>query len=340
MRNVLIFQPYLSNRPTSSSTVERQFRFLKYRKDTIVYALFDSEEKDYAKTLEGSWLQPIIVDDLCSNLYTVLENLQKTLNFSDMYIARTYFTPYTQEDVKEVADFSKHIDKYTYQRNRIPIILSKLGVTVHHMVYDPLEFKYTELIEPNKYYLYSSMNNVEGAAPHNFADLGYYDKGIENYFKTYLFTFGGTSMSEERTAELLNIYNAFKDNHNCKVFIRAGGVDNLVDNKIYESLVEKSMFTYTIPSQNPKYVSFTRMLLALSQGTIPLIHPGNNLDCLYGLLFSQRSDLMPFFDELIMSVDELKDLIADTDTVIEKYKNLIDKWHSTKYYTWLQRNIQ
>ena len=49
MKNVLIFQPYLSNRKLSSGTIERQCRFLKYEKDTKVYALFDASEKDYAK---------------------------------------------------------------------------------------------------------------------------------------------------------------------------------------------------------------------------------------------------------------------------------------------------
>lgn len=339
MSNVLIFQPYLSNRPTSSGTLERQFRFLKRSKIKKVFALLTEEEKDYAKILEQSgWITPLTIN--LNYIEQQIEELDRTYDFTELYITRTYFTPVKQENIEILRDFNSTVEDYKYKRDYIPIAFSKRGVHVSHLIYDPLELQYDDLIYSNRYTKFSSMVNVDGATPHCFADLGYYDKDFKVPNKEYLFTFGGTSMSQERTDLLLSIQKAVELLKGTNVFLRVPNFDNLVDNSIYEDLVSKSLFTYTIPSQNPKYMSFTRMLLALSQDTMPMVHPANNLDCLFGPGFEFRdTTLRDFITDLICPLDSLADLLSDEVRSSRRYHELLDHWHSTKYYQWLQENL-
>lgn len=332
-QNTLIFQPYLSNRKLSSGTLERQFRFLKFREDIKVYALLDISEVDYAEELKKSnWATPIVMQDFCDNVITNVKFLQEKHNFQELYIARTYFTPCTKEQKEHLKNFDFPSEDDKYWRNWVPVEFAKHGIKVNHVVYDPLELNYIDIIPEELYTMYSSMNNVENAKPHDFADLGYYDAGKEVKNKKFLFTFGATAVEESRAKLITSIYETLKDVESCNVFIRTKDFDNIVDNKEYEELTSKSMFTYTIPSYDPKYMSFTRMLLALSQGTIPLIHPDNNLDCLFGKDFEYRQSLKEFF----------KDLIVVPDNIIyfcnkERYKSLLEKWHNTEYYNMLQQ---
>lgn len=341
MSNVLVFQPYLSNRVTSSGTVERQFRFLKNNKDLTVYALFDEEEKEYAEQLSKvGWITPI-VKNLHENPGRIIEEIQEKYNFCAVFVARTYCTPCTDENKRTLDTLSWEPDDIKYWRNFVPIKLCQMGVHVHHMVYDPLELNYVGLLPRGKYSMWSSMKNVPCAMPHEFADLGYYDKGTEVDFeqKEHAFIFGGTSMSEERSQLLIEIRDKIAPIDKCNVFIRVPGINNLIPNEQYEKHASKALFTYTIPSQNPEYVSFTRMLLALAQGTIPLAHPGNKFDCLFGIEFPFRDGLKEFFDELIYDVNDLKKLLSqDYKELCMKYDELLDKWHKTEYYKWLQEN--
>lgn len=343
MGNIVIFQPYLSNRPTSSGTVERQFRFLKSRiPNQEIYALFDSTEDTYAETLRHSWIKPIIKPYLLDTCTSFIRKLVKDYNITELYIARTYFTPCKEENIKHLRKFDWDAKDDRYWRDWIPMLFAEQGVKVYHMIYDPLELQYDSLIEKEKYKRFSSMNNVPGAEPHIFADLGYYDinKEIEVNKKDITFCFGGTAMSEDRANLLKELYK-LNEIDKCKVFIRTKDTNNLVDNSIYEDITSKALFTYTIPSQNPKYVSFTRMLLALSQGTIPLIHPDNNLDCLFGKDFEFRDDLKKFFNELIISSEDLIQLLQkDFKELKELYSQYLYLWYNTKYYKWLQENVQ
>lgn len=331
-RNVLIFQPYLSNRKLSSGTLERQFRFLKYRDDVKVYALLDISEVDYAEELrKNDWVTPIVMQDFCDNVITNVKFLQEKHKFEEIYIARTYFTPCTQEQKEHLKNFDFSGDDDRYWRNWVPVEFSKLGVQIKHIVYDPLELNYTGIIPDSLYAMYSSMNNVENACPHDFADLGYYDVNKEVKDKQFLFTFGATAVEDSRAALITSIYESLKDIESCNVFIRTKDFDNIIDNKEYEELTSKSMFTYTIPSYDPKYMSFTRMLLALSQGTIPLIHPDNNLDCLFGEGFEYRDSLKDLFKELVIVPDNIIYFCNK-----KNYESLLEKWHNTEYYNMLQ----
>lgn len=331
-QNVLIFQPYLSNRKLSSGTLERQFRFLKYREDFKVYALLDISESDYAEELRKvGWLTPIVMQDFCDNVVSNVKFLQEKYNFSNMFVARTYFTPCTEEQKMHLKNFDFPSEDDRYWRNWVPIEFSKLGVKVNHIIYDPLELNYTGIILDELYQKYSSMNNVEAACPHDFADLGYYDGNKEVLKKDYVFTFGATAVEEQRAKLITSIYDNLKSLHKYNVFIRTKDFDNIVDNKEYEDLTSKSMFTYTIPSYDPKYMSFTRMLLALSQGTIPLIHPDNNLDCLFGKGFEYRESLKDFFKKLIVVPDNIVYFCTK-----EHYESLLNEWHNTEYYNMLK----
>lgn len=343
MINVLIFQPYLSTRKLSSNTLERQFRFLKYRKDTKVYALFDISEKEYADTLQNTWITPLVVN-ITTNPTFKPKDLQKQYNFQALYIARTYFTPATKEHIENLKYFEWDAADDRYWRDLVPMLFAKLNVPVNQMIYDPLELKYDELIDSELYKKYSSMNNVEGAKCHNFADLGYYDKNKEVPVedKIYDFTFGATAICSDygRGEVIKSLYNSFHCLQKVNMFIRVDDIDTLVPNDKYEDLTRKSLFTYTIPSQNPQYVSFTRMLLALSQGTMPLVHPDNNLGCLFGEGFEYRDSLKDFFDKLIYSPEQLEHLLRASDSLkIETYKRLLDEWHQTEYYQWLQEQV-
>lgn len=341
MKNVLIFQPYLSNRKLSSGTIERQCRFLKYEKDIKVYALFDESEREYAETLKGSWIEPIIEQDLCYNTAIKAKKLQHKYNFIDIYVVRPYFTPCTEEQWQNMINHNFANDE-KYCRNQIPIDFYLHGVTLHQIVYDPLELQYDKVVGLNNCIKYSSMNNVENAKPHLFADLGYYDKDNEVPLKDkiFKFTFGATSVEPNRTKMLMEIYSSIAGTSDCNLYLRAGDIDTLVPNSIYEHNVSKSLFTYTVPSYDPKHVSFTRMLLALSQGTIPLIHPDNNLDCLFGPGFEVRDSLRDFFKALIKSPEELEDLlIKDLEDLKVEYLKYLDYWHCTNYYMWLQQTL-
>ena len=339
MRKVLVFQPYLSNRTLSSNTIERQFRFLTKDEDTRAYVLLDKSEVDYANHLaEDTKFYPI-VEDLASQ---VINKLQKQYNFEALYIARTYFTPATQENVEHLIKFDFDENDDRYWRDFYVKEFAELGVPVHHIIYDPLELQYDEIIKPESYIKYSSMTNVDGAKAHNFADIGYYDKGkeVDIKDKIFKFTFGGTAFSEERERLVKNIYDRMKNLLQCNLHIRTTDTNNLVDNSVYEELTSKSLFTYTIPSQCDKYMSFTRMLLALSQGTIPLIHQDNNLDCLFGEGFEFREDLQEFFEKLIMTPEQLQEFIQyhSIPQLHERYLELMNEWHQTRYYQWLQSN--
>ena len=342
MKNVLIFQPYLSNRKLSSGTIERQCRFLKYEKDIKVYALFDESEREYAETLKGSWIEPIIKENLCDMLKVVPE-LQQQYNFKDMYVVRPYFTPCTEKQIEELKTFSFDATDDRYWRDSIPLeFCLHYGVMLYQVVYDPLEVQYDKIVGLGRIIKYSSMNNVENAKPHLFADLGYYDKDNEVHLKDkiFKFTFGATSVEPNRTKMLMEIYNSIVGTPDCNLYLRAGDIDTLVPNNVYEYNTSKSLFTYTIPSYDPKHVSFTRMLLALSQGTIPLIHPDNNLDCLFGSGFEVRDSLRNFFKALIKSPEELEDLlIKDFEDLKVDYLKYLDYWHCTNYYMWLQRTL-
>ena len=343
MKNVLIFQPYLSNRKLSSGTIERQCRFLKYEKDIKVYALFDDSEKDYANTLKDSWVEPIIVNNLCNRAIAYVRELQQKYNFTDIYVVRPYFTPCTEENINKLKDFSLENNDEKYIRDYIPIEFCLYqGVLLHQIVYDPLEVQYDKIVGLGRMFKYSSMNNVENAKPHLFADLGYYDKNNEVPVedKTLKFTFGATSVEPNRTKMLLEIYTSIIGTPDCQLYLRADNIDTLVPNDVYEQNVSKSLFTYTVPSYDPKHMSFTRMLLALSQGTIPLIHPENNLDCLFGEGFEIRDSLKDFFKKLIVSPSRLEDIVLnDMETLKILYDNYLTHWHSTEYYQWLQQTL-
>ena len=341
MKNVLIFQPYLSNRKLSSGTIERQCRFLKYEKDIKVYALFDESEREYAETLVGSWVEPIIIENLCDNTAIKVKDLQDTYNFADVYVVRPYFTPCTEEQMQKMISLNFAGDEKCC-RNQVPIDFHLHGANLYQIVYDPLELQYDKIVGLGRIIKYSSMNNVENAKPHLFADLGYYDKDNEVSIndKTLKFTFGATSVEPNRTKMLTEIYNSIMGTPDCNLYLRAGDIDTLVPNSIYEYNVSWSLFTYTVPSYDPKHVSFTRMLLALSQGTIPLIHPDNNLDCLFGPGFEIRDSLRDFFKALIKSPEELEDLlIKDLEDLKVEYLKYLDYWHCTNYYMWLQQTL-
>lgn len=340
MRNVLIFQPYLSTRTLSSGTLERQFRFLKESKNTKVYALLDESEKDYGSTL--LWAMPIYADlTSLDSMTKAVQQYQKRLNFDELYIARTYCTPVKQEDIDALKCFDGEVTKdFRYLRNYIPIEFASYGVKVNHMVYDPLELMYDQLIPKEQYQKYSSMNNVDGALPHLFADFGYYDgqyKEIPFVDKKLDFVFGGTAPDEKREQWLTQLYNLNCDKR--KVFVRTKSIEDLVPNDEYEKLASTALFTYVLPSYNPKCMSFTRMLLALSQGTIPLLHPENNLDCLFGYGFEMREPLKKFFKSLIIGIDELKELLLDEDACYDKYLDLLKKWQKNAYYKWLNDRL-
>lgn len=340
MTNILVFQPYLSNRKLSSGTLERQFRFLR-KSNAKVYALFEDSEKDYANSLD--WINPIIVKDLTINTFLQLSKLQKQYNFKELYIARTYFTPCTKEQKQQLKDLSFDENDFRYWRNYVPIFLSEFdtNLKVNHMIYDPLELKYDGIIPDNQYEMFSSMNNVENAKCHYFAEIGYYDKNKEVLpeHKDYLFTFGATSVEPNRTKLLKSIKDGLSNVDKVNLFFRYDDFDNLVDNAQYEKLTSKSCFTYTIPSYCPEHMSFTRMLLALSQGTIPLLHPENNLSCLFSKDFAFRKDLEPFFKELIFDVEDLKDFFSmDIEDIRDNYLLYLEKWHNLDFYKWLQSN--
>lgn len=341
MSNVLIFQPYLSNRMLSSNTVERQFRFLKKQENCKVYALLDESEQEYADYLKTTgWVEPI-VRKLHDAPMTTIIDIQKEHKFNTIFIARTYFTPCTEEHIRLLKERSFPQDDFRYWRNYIPIAFADLGVSVHHVVYDPLELKYDEIIAPALYSKCSSMNNVEGAIAHSFADVGYYDKGKELTWmeKDRKFTFGATSVEPERTKLLLDLNRRINSIDGCTMYLRAEDINTLVPNDLYEENVSKSMFTYTVPSYDPKHMSFTRMLLALSQGTIPLLHPDNNLDCLFGDGFDFRKDLRAFFEKLVMSHEQLEEFLKrDYDAIQEDFIELMNEWQHTDYYKWLQEN--
>ena len=343
MKNVLIFQPYLSNRKLSSGTLERQCRFLKYEKDIKVYALFDDSESAYANTLKGSWVEPIIEHDLCRDTLALVKDLQTKYHFRDMYVVRPYFTPCTLEQIENLKNFNFDNNDEKYWRDYIPVEFCMYhGVLLHQIVYDPLEVQYDKVVGESRILKYSSMNNVEGARPHLFADLGYYDKNNEVNIndKTLKFTFGATSVEPNRTKMLMEIYTSIIGTPDCQLYLRADDIDTLVPNDVYEYNVSKSLFTYTVPSYDPKHMSFTRMLLALSQGTIPLIHPDNNLDCLFGEGFEIRDSLKDFFEKLIVSPSRLEDmLVNDMDILKMVYSNYLSHWHSTEYYHWLQQTL-
>lgn len=343
MKNILIFQPYLSTRALSSGTLERQFRFLSLGKQHKVYALLDLSERDYAETLKDSWINPI-----CANLHnyesmiSTVEELQSIHSFEELYIARTYCTPVKQEDIDALKCFEGEATKdFRYLRNYVPIEFSSYGLQVKHMVYDPLELMYDELIPKEQYQKYSSMNNVDNALPHMFADFGYYDKDKEVSLedKELNFVFGGTAPDEKREQWLNELYKLNEDLEN-RVFIRTKSIDNLVPNAEYEMLASKALFTYVLPSYNPKCMSFTRMLLALSQGTIPLLHPENNLDCLFGYGFEMRDTLKLFFKSLIISIEDLKEILSrDRKLLLSIYKSRLRFWHNTTYYQWLKDRV-
>lgn len=335
MRNVLVFQPYLSTRKLSSNTIERQFRFLTKEKSTNVFVLLDKKEKECIDNISSR----VLLANLSMNIDDTVKELQKLYNFDEIYIARTYFTPVKQEDIDYLKNENWPLTDFRYHRNYLPIAFSKLGVKVTHVIYDPLELKYDELISNNLYRKVSSMNNVENAKPHLFADYGYYDKNEEIALcdKQYDFTFGATAVDKEREQLLHDIHYNISRISNANIYLRTSLIDTLVSNEIYEDKVSKSLFTYTIPSYDPKHMSFTRMLLALSQGTIPLLHPDNNLDCLFGEGFECRDSLKEFFKSLIMSIKDLRILLTSTDRQkVRFYMSIMNDWHNTDYYKWLQ----
>lgn len=342
MKNILIFQPYLSTRTISSGTLERQFRFLSLGKQHKVYALLDISEKEYAETLRDSWVIPICADiNNYESMISKVKELQETYSFEELYVARTYCTPVRKEDIETLKYFEGEATlDFRYIRNYIPIEFSSYGVQVKHMVYDPLELMYDELIPKEQYQKYSSMNNVDGALPHLFADFGYYDKDKEvpEDKKDLLFVFGGTSPDAKRDAWLNELYKFNEDFEN-RVFIRTKDRNNLVPNARYEELASRALFTYVLPSYNPKCMSFTRMLLALSQGTIPIIHPENNLDCLFGYGFEMRDTLRLFFESLIMDIKDLRFLLQSKKDSKEFYQFRLTAWHNTTYYQWLKDRV-
>lgn len=342
MKNILIFQPYLSTRALSSGTLERQFRFLSLGKQHKVYALLDISEKDYGETLENSWVTPVYANlDNYESMINAVKQIQNDFNFEELYIARTYCTPVKQEDIDALKCFEGEATKdFRYLRNYVPIEFSSYRLQVKHMVYDPLELMYDELIPKEQYRKYSSMNNVDNALPHMFADFGYYDKDKEVSLedKELNFVFGGTAPDEKREQWLKELYKFNEDLEN-RVFVRTKYTDNLVPNAEYETLASKALFTYVLPSYNPKCMSFTRMLLALSQGTIPLLHPDNNLDCLFGYGFEMRDTLKSFFESLIIDIKDLEVLLQSKKDSKEFYQSRLTAWHNTTYYQWLKDRV-
>ena len=343
MKNILIFQPYLSTRALSSGTLERQFRFLSCGKQHKVYALLDTSEKDYGETLENSWVTPIYANlDNYESMIAQIRQMQNDFHFEELYVARTYCTPVKQEDIETLKCFEGEATKdFRYLRNYVPIEFSSYGLQVKHMVYDPLELMYEKLIPKEQYQKYSSMNNVDNTLPHMFADFGYYDKDKEVSLedKELNFVFGGTAPHEKREQWLKDLYDLNASDKN-RVFIRTKVIDNLVPNAEYEMLASRALFTYVLPSYNPKCMSFTRMLLALSQGTIPLLHPENNLDCLFGYGFEMRDTLKLFFKSLIISIEDLKEMLSrDRELLLEIYKSKLSSWHALTYYQWLKDRV-
>lgn len=340
MSNVLLFQPFTSvNHKHLSDTIERQFRFLKKNKENRYFCLFDESEVDAIKAIQKSdWIVPIVVKLHEQGLDSLI-SVQDYYMFSSMYIARTYFVPAKDEHKENIMN-KDYLKDIKYLRNFVPIWFSSQDIPVIQVVYDPMEFNYIGLMQ-NDYKMLTSMNNVPAAMPHYFADLGYYDlnKEVSLDNKQFKFTFGGTAIFPRR-AELLEKLYELNDGNGIAVYIKTPKVNNVIDNERYEIEVSQSLFTYTIPSQDSSYMSFTRMLLALSQGTIPLIHPNNNLDCLIGPEFPYRKGLKEFMKLLTISPEELKFLLKkDISELRDFYKDCLANWKSTEYYKWLQENV-
>jgi hypothetical protein len=55
--------------------------------------------------------------------------------------------------------------------------------------------------------------------------------------------------------------------------------------------------------------------------------------------FEFRDSLKDFFTKLIYNFSDLEQLLQDKDNSVLTYQGLLNNWHSTEYYQWLQENV-
>lgn len=300
-----------------------------------------------------------------SEMAQILDKFIEDYNITECVQVYTEFMdPFTNGlEEKAVKTINKFIetDKVTTfssvaKKHRDAFIIYYLGskVTTHHIVIDPKESKWTEIVDKGGLRLTSyDMPEDHGVA---FPYLQYHNfKNLQTPHKTSRFVFG-LNVYPEREYLYESLMNVKHPDVNILVKYKKEGIDTLVKKDVYDQMVRDSEFTLMIKSISGKHFSSGRFWESLVKGCIPIALDDSNwedelkyypqlFDVYRDNLVTSIDNLAPFIDsldykhilQLIQNTDDWKNLqskdwyiekasvlqFADTDAPIKQVRNVL-----------------
>lgn len=221
----------------------------------------------------------------------------------------------------------------------------RYNIPVHQFVNDPLEIDFTGKLD--NYYRWSFLTNTKNATFHPYIDYGHTRREIpRNLEKSHIFIFGSSDLPSYdskgyRTKlidELLEVEN--KQNPKFKYMVKSKrhNIDTTLRQDEYNKLIEKSYFSYVIPSHDNNSFSFIRFLDIIHSGTIPLIAPECNIDCAFNCPLRQELLQLVNKYKLVKSVNEIEQLLNVSEENLNKFLNMfLDEYMNTQYYKSLHK---
>lgn len=336
MKNILIYSvvPLLSSIYLDNALI-KQCQFLKERKDTNIYALFDIAEVQYLinNGLDLDWVKPLILP-IETQPELMIQNLAM-LGISEIYVAGNLFDDSKKTLLQAVRD-SNHSRMTGYKQVRayIPYGLAKRGIKVNQLLMTGNDFTYHQLLPEDLYTCYSFYKR-EDSKPSLYADLGWYTKNAEipldekKYFNVCIAraTF---KLGKHRSSQLKSTISDTCLVYECLQDLPVGR---------YTNMLRYSMFSYFLPESTiDGLISIPAILQLLSSGTIPLLHPECRLDLLFGYGYELREPLRDFLNQCKVSLADFLDLAKDKDRQRKLYIELSGKWLDNQYHQWLYNN--
>lgn len=336
MKNILIYSvvPLLSSIHLDNALI-KQCQFLKERKDTNIYALFDIAEVQYLinNGLDLDWVKPLILP-IETQPELMIQNLA-VLGISEIYVANAFFDNTKKSLLQAMREFNyNRMTDYKQVRTYIPYGLAKRGVKVNQLLMTDNDFTYHQLLSKDLYTCYSSYKR-DDSNPSLYADLGWYTKNAEipldekEYFNVCIAR-ATSKLGKHRSSQLKSTISDTCLVYECLQDLPVGR---------YTDMLRYSMFSYFLPESTiDGLISISAILQLLSSGTIPLLHPECRLDLLFGYGYELREPLKDFLNQCKVSLADFLDLAKDKDRQRKLYIELSGNWLDNQYHQWLYNN--
>lgn len=311
METVILYSIKPIAETASLELLERQFKFLTCNKQREFYVLFDKSEKHIVsayKKHKTLWFKPIF-----GNLNNPEDVVKRMI---DKYQpSRFYITNGCSYYIKSILNHRK-TKNTNVLRALIPAIVLEQGLEVVHVLCNQNETNYN-IVNENLYFRYSGII-ANSCKPSVYIDFGYYQKNVE-------------------VPEILKTDKLYYEKPNEQFERQYGILKKVLPDCTNNS--DMAMFMYVFPEQYTELELFGKVLLALSKGTVPLLHPSINIERYFGRGFENRETFKPFMQNLKMYVAELIYMTNDEELCTKLYQKYMSDWHDCSYYQWLKDRV-